>query len=609
MGSKPKLASMPKFLIFAFFLLWSGSLAAQDARLAEQYFRDGEYEKASVLYEKLYKDATRSNFYFNRYVDCLLALEQYDACEKVIKKQIKKEPDNVNFYVTYGKLFERQYNDEAAKEQYQKAIGKLPKNRGDIIKLANTFIGLTKFDLAIDTYEAGGKLLKDEYVFAFNLGDLYRRKGDVPNMIKNYLRSLEESPNRLNSLKTQFQRFLNPEDYQEVKVQLYERIQENEEAVHYVELLTWVFVQQKDYKNAFRQARALDRRFKENGGRIYRLAEIAANDRAYDAAIEAYQYIVEKKGPQSSYYIDAKRQSLRAKRSKLVEGFEYTDADLVLLEQQYETFLDEFGRSKLTAEIIFELAELEAFYLNNLDKAIQLLTEMIAFPNVNRVVQAEGKLNLADFYLMKGEIWEATLLYSQVDKAFKDDIMGHEARFRNARLSYFANDFQWAQAQFDVLKASTSKLIANDALDMSIFIMDNLGLDTTTAPLQLFAQAELLVFQNQFEQAFTKLDTLVEAYPEHALEDDVLYLKSRINFKKRNYEQTASLLNKIVEEYPEDIWADNALFQLAELYEQQLGDKEKAQALYEKMFIDYSGSSFAVEARKRYRILRGDTIQ
>ena len=551
-------------------------MAAQDARLAEQYYRDGEYEKASALYERLYKDENRSDFYFGRYVECLLALEQYDNCEKVIKKQIKKDPDNYSYYVTYGKLFERQYNDEAAKKQYEQAIDKLSKNRGEIIKLANTFIGLTKFDLAIKTYEKGGKLLKDDYVFAFNLGDLYRRKGDVPNMIKNYLRSLEESPNRLNSLKTQFQRFLNPEDYTEVQTQLYERIQEDESAIHYVELLTWVFVQQKDYKNAFRQARALDRRLRENGGRIYRLAEIAANDRAYEAAIEAYEYIVEKKGPTSSYYIDAKRQSLRAKRSRLVEGFEYTQEDLKILEEEYIIFLDEFGRSKLTAEIIFELAELEAFYLNDLDKAIDLLTEMIGFSNVNRVVQAEGKLNLADFYLMKGEIWEATLLYSQVDKAFKDDIMGHEARFRNAKLSYFANDFQWAQAQFDVLKASTSKLIANDALDMSIFIMDNLGLDTTTAALELFAQAELYVFQNKFESAFLKLDTLAQDFPEHALDDDVLYLKSRIKLKKRDYEAAVALLNQIIDGYPEGIWADNSLFQLAEIYETRLKDKEKS---------------------------------
>ncbi len=257
---------------------------------------------------------------------------------------------------------------------------------------------------------------------------------------------------------------------------------------------------------------------------------------------------------------------------------------------------------------MLEYAELEAFFLNDLDKAIALLDDMIQYPNVDKRIQAEGKLDLADFYLMKGEVWEATLLYSQVDKDFKESVLGHEARFRNARLSYFAGDFQWAQAQFEVLKASTSKLIANDALDLSVFIMDNLGLDTTEQAMQWYADAELLVFQNRFGEAFAKMDTLLAAFPEHKLQDDVWYLKAAVYQKKREWEQAAAMLQRILEEYPDDIRADNALYELAELYENQLSDIEKAKALYERLFIEYSGSTFAVEARKRYRRLRGDDV-
>jgi TolA-binding protein len=210
---------------------------------------------------------------------------------------------------------------------------------------------------------------------------------------------------------------------------------------------------------------------------------------------------------------------------------------------------------------------------------------------------------------MQGEIWEATLLYSQVDKAFKEDLLGHEARFRNARLSYYAGDFQWAQAQFDILKSSTSKLIANDALDLSVFIMDNLGLDTTETAIKLYADADLLVFQNRFEAAFAKMDSLQAAFPGHSLGDDVLYLKAKIQKKQRNYEQAAALLQEIIDNHSDEIRADNAIYELAELYEQQLAQPSKAQALYETLFIDYSNSTLAVEARKRYRKLRGDDIQ
>ncbi|MEL6922958.1 MAG: tetratricopeptide repeat protein, partial [Bacteroidota bacterium] len=343
--------------------------------------------------------------------------------------------------------------------------------------------------------------------------------------------------------------------------------------------------------------------------RVYRLAEVAANDKDYNTAIAGYEYIVDTKGPTSSYYIEAKREALACKRKKLVEGFDYTDEDLKDLEKEYETFLNEFGRKKTTAAIVAELADLEAFYLNDMDKAIELLNEMIQYPNVNRYIRARGKISLADFYLIQGEIWEATLLYSQVDKEFKDDLLGQEARFRNAKLSYYAGDFQWAQAQFDVLKASTSKLIANDALDLSIFILDNLGLDTTVRALSLYAQADLLVFQNRFEDAFVTMDSLKVEFPEHSLEDDILYLRSKIFMKQRQYDKVEATLQTIIDKHIEEIRADNAMFELAALYEHQLKNIEKAQTLYERIFTEFSGSTFAVEARKRFRILRGDKVQ
>jgi len=580
-----------------------------DSKLAQQYYADGEFEKAAVLYEKLHKKNNKNDYYFNRYMDCMLALEEYGKAEKVIKKRLKKDPKLVQLYVTYGNLYEKQYKDDEAQAQYEKAIKKLPADRFSITRLASAFLNLTKYDLAIQTYEKGAKLLKDDNVFAYNLGDLYRRKGDTDKMIGNYLNSLADNPSRLNSMKTLFQRYLSDDDFVELQTQLYTRIQEDDETVAYPELLIWLFIQKKDYKNAFRQVKALDRRLKENGGRIYRLADIAANAKDYDAAIEAYDYIVAEKGHMSSYYIEAKRESLSCKRKKLVEGFDYTAEDLKLLETEYESFLGEFGKRKSTATIVAELADLEAFYLNDLDKAITLLNEMIEYRGLNRYILAKGKLSLADFYLMKGEIWEATLLYSQVDKEFKDDILGHEARFRNAKLSYYAADFQWAQAQFDILKASTSKLIANDALDLSIFIMDNLGLDTIATPITMYSQADLLVFQNRFPEAFSKLDSLDRMFPGHTLQDDMFYLKAQIYTKKRDYESAMKMYQKIIDEHIEEIRADNALFELANLYENQVKDIEKAKELYERIFIDFSGSTFAVDARKRFRRLRGDDVQ
>ena len=595
-------------LLIAFFAL-AAIARAQDPNLANQYYMNGEYEKAGALYAQLTEtDRGLSDYYFERYLNCLLNLEQYDQGELALKKQLKKSPANAKLYVFYGNLYDRQGKNDEAQAQYQKAIEKMAPDYTSVTQLANTFTANAKYDLAIQTYERGSTLFKDPTRFAFNLGELYRRKGDTPKMIEQYLTSLTTDPGKLVTIQTYLARYLAAPEYTELQSQLYTRLQTDNNA-DYIELLAWSFVQRKDFKSALRQYKALDKRLDEPGQRIFKLANDAAGAKDYDTAIAGFEYIITEKGPQNPFFFDAKREAMNCRRRKITEGFDYTAEELQKLESEYESFLAQYGRGRQTAYIVIQLADLEAFYINNRDKAIALLDELRQSPGIDRNTMARVKINLADFYLMNGDIWESTLLYSQVDKDFREEMLGQEARFKNAKLSYYNGDFEWAQAQFDVLKASTSKLISNDALDLAVFIMDNLNTDTTTDAMALYAGAELLVFQNRFPEAFVKLDSLRSGYPENTLQDDILYLEAQIYEKKRDYTKAAELYQVVVDKFKEDIRADNSLYALAQLYEEKLNDLEKAKALYEKIFIDYSGSVFAVDARKRYRILRGDKVQ
>jgi tetratricopeptide (TPR) repeat protein len=599
-----------RWLLLSLFLAFTSLLSAQNNQLAQQYYLDGEYEKSAELYLALAKEKPGNSFYFDRYVTSLLKLQRFDEAEGALKKQLRKRPQEVALYVKYGQLMEEKFDDAGAKKQYLKAIEELPTDQYRITQLANAFIGMTKYEYAIAVYEKGGKLLKKEGLFSYNLGDLYRRKGDVEPMISNYLDALKAQPKRERQIKSYFQRYLDDESLLEAQKQLYARIQEGDDKdPTYPEMLGWVFIQRKDYKAALRQARALDRRLDESGERVLQIGRMAANAKDYETAISAFDYITDNKSPADVFYLEAKREGLLTRRRAITDGYDYTREDLVILETAYEEFLNEFGTNPASARIAIQLAELEALFLNNLDKAVNILSKVVETPGVQDDVQARAKIALADYYLMQGEIWESTLLYSQVDKKFKEDILGHEARFRNARLSYFRGDFEWAQSQFDVLKASTSRLIANDALDLSVFIIDNLGLDTSALALQTYADAELLVFQNRYDEAFTKLDQLKTDFPGHELEDDIVYLKARSFVKLRRYDEAVSAYQSIIDNFPESIRLDNSLWALAGLYENQLDNKAKAQELYETLFIDYSNSILAVEARKKYRELRGDTVQ
>jgi tetratricopeptide (TPR) repeat protein len=579
-----------------------------DPKLADYYFQNGELEKAASIYEKMYQQ-NAGDFYFERYIACLMDLSRFEECEKVLQKQIKKEPNKVIHYVHSGKLYDKQGQEAKAAEQYKKAIEKLPADRFVVDNLASNFNSMARYDLSLQTYERGGILLKNKNMFAFNLAELYHRKEDTPKMVEMYLNAVNENPAYLPSVEAMLLRYATSDSEQmELQTQLYARIQDDPKTTIFPELLSWLFLQKKDYKNAFRQLKSVDRLNDEDGNRVFNLALIADNDHDYDAAIDGYEYIITDKGKSSPFFIEAKRNLLSCKRKKLTEGYSFTKEELHLVEREYESFLDEVGRNNRTGSIVLELAELEAFYLQDLEKATKLLENLIEFPMLDSKTNAQAKLALGDFYLIKGERWEATLLYSQVDKAFKDDVMGHDARFKNAKLSYYFGDFDWAKAQFNVLKSSTSKLISNDAIDMDVFIMENTGMDSTTTALEAYAQAELLVFQNKYAEAFVKLDSIRKEFPEHSLEDDIFYLKAQMYKKLRILDKAVECYEKIINNYKDDIRADNALFEMAALYEGPLKDKEKAKGLYEKLFTDFTGSTLAVEARKRFRILRGDKV-
>lgn len=597
------------FIILILFILPITGTIAQNARLAEEYFRSGEYEKAAIMYRQLYEKSPVSDFYLNRYLDAKIALNDLDEALEVVRSAIGRDPGAVSLYVSLGMIYEKTGEQAKAEAEYNKAISKLPPDQFQINRLANAFMSQTKYDLAIQCYEKGGQLLGDGGIFAYNLAELYRRKGEKEPMMRHYLYALEMNPQQFHNVKSIFSRELDEEDLRVLQALIYERIQETGDAGSvYPEMLEWVFIQRKDYKNALRQVKSLDRKLQENGVRVYQLANTASFAGAFDEAIEAYDYIIKEKGRQSPFYVAAKQQLLDCKRRQLVALRELNAFSMEALQNEYRSFLDEYGKNRETAPFMVEWASLEARYVNDLDKAISILQEVVAMGGVNKYVMANAKLQLGDYYLIKDDIWEATLLYSQVDKEFKEEMLGEEARFRNARLSYFAGDFEWAQEQFDILKVATSKLIANDALDLSVFIMDNLNLDTTALPLSMYAQAELLNFQNKYKEAFTKLDSIPILFPEHSLEDDIYYLKARVHRDQKDFEKAEYYYKLVIDKFADGIRGDNAMFELAEIYENELSRTDDAKALYEKLFIDYSNSTFAVEARKRFRVLRGDDL-
>ncbi len=581
-----------------------------DEQLAVQYFQNKEFDKAAIYYEKLF-NKNPIDFYYNSLLNCFFELKDFKKAEKLVKKQIKKQPQRYSLLVDLGYVYKCAGEISDSKKEYEKLIDNLEPNQGNIFELANAFNQRKELDYALETYLKGRKMFKDTYPFNFEVAEIYIQKGDLEAMINEYLDVLLISDGYIGQVQNSLARIYQSDQRENknelLKNQLLRRIQKYPDRKVYAEMLIWIMIQEKDFNGAFIQAKALDRRLKEDGTRLIELAEMCSSNNQYDVAVKCYQYVIEK-GNENYYYVVSKIELVNTLNKKITQFGKYTPLDLADLEKHYIQTIGELGKNAGSAPLLKGLAHLNAFYLNNDQKAIDLLEELLELPGLSDKFQAECKLDLGDILVLTDNIWDASLYFSQVEKSFKHDPIGDEAKYRNARVSYYVGDFKWAQAQLDVLKGSTSKLIANDAMQLSLFISDNTTVDTNTAPMTYFAQAELLAYQNKDEEALITLDTINNYFPAHSLADDIIYRKAKIMEKKQKFEEAAKLYQSLTELFSSDLLADDALFRLAEMQQFYFNNNEKAKEYYQKLLTNYPGSLLTVEARKRFRALRGDIL-
>lgn len=598
-------------ILFAFFSA-EISLAQNmtDVKLAAEYFGNGEFDKAVGLYEKLHdKDPAEEKFFYNL-LKCYNALKEDKKAEKTLQKQIKKYPQLNYYYIDLGAFYKSSGKEKEAKKEFDNALKFMPAIPDRITKTAVVFLGNKELDYALKTYQEGEKFLGTSS-YAFEIAELYLQKGEQQKAVDEYLKLLAVNPDAIVTLQTTLTTILdeNPESPLNVafKNSLLKEIQKTNAPVTYSDLLIWFLIQQKSFETAFTQSKAIDKRLKENGERLYNLARICLENEQFDVAEKSYQYVIDK-GNISHLYIPSKTELVKTLRTKLSRSYTASSEDIQNLEKLYESTLSDIGQYDEAAPFITDYAQFMAFYAQKPAKAIEVLESLISRPRIEPRERANAKLQLADVLLLEGDMWEPALLYGQVDKEFKNDIPGQEAKFRNARLAYFRGDFEYAQGQMKVLKASTTKLIANDALYLSLLIIDNLGLDSIRAPLEFFSRADLLAYRLQYDQALATLDSAKKEFPEHSIADDVLFKQAEIYLKKGNVALAVSALEEITKKFPQDIFMDDALFKLAELSESVLKDKSNAMKYYEELILNHKASVYAAEARKRFRILRGDKI-
>lgn len=570
--------------------------------LASQYYQNREFGKAAELYEKLYSE-TKAEGYFNIYFDCLLAIPDFNKAEKEIRKGIRGNSSDSYWYVQWGFLKKAQGQPAEAIKLYEKALSAISANPAECSNLANQFVSRREYEFAEKVY-LRGRIASPEIGYNYELARIYYYMRNYDQMMQEYLEWLNLKESNIEIVKSNLSSVLSMDNDQEISNQLktflLKRIQAQPEQLNYNRLLIWLFIQDKNFSAATRQSIALDRRTGTEDGNIFGLANVSATNKNYDEAAKAYDYLIGK-GKKAEYY------NLAYMQRMLMQYDRFTDEDIHdpvranELKNQFTQTFAILGSNPQTLLLLTDYSHLLAFYLHQPAEAIKTLTDGLILPGLNIPQISALKAELADVYVFSGDLWEAVITYSQVIESSKSTVLADDVKFKKAKLGYYMGNFQWAKAQLDALRASTSKLIANDAMDLSLFISENLETDSTAKPLQIFARADLHLFRNNFQESLAALDSISSLYPENSLADDVSFRKAGIFRKQGKYSEAAACLESIVKDHSWEMLADDALFQLAGLYLNKLNRKAEAMDLYKKMLTDYPGSVFVVDARAEYR--------
>ncbi len=594
---------MPVKRLALILLLFAPFTYAQDDFLAKQYFNDGEYEKAVVFYESLVNRHPRRTDYFEGLIACYQQLEQYKKAEELILEKITSDRPYPTIYIELGYNYRLQNQPEMAEEYYQIALKSIDENPNFGYGVGFRFQRYALLDYALKAY-ARAMELNPELDYNFQMARIYGEQGNVEKMFDSYLELILTGKTSKANVLRNIDSFITSDPTNENNILLKKilllKAQRNPDLL-WNELLSWLFVQQKQYLSAFSQEKAI---YKRADGRSLQRMEglggVALDNNAIEDAKLIFEYI-EKNSIDPVTRLNAQ---LHLIDIALIDA---SNKELLAVEERFKKLMGDYGYQAETLQLQIAYANFLTFKADRPKEAQDILKRTLELP-LARYPESYVKLALGDILVFDQKFNEALILFTQVQKNLKNDVLGQDARFKVAQTSFYKGDFEWALTQLKVLRGSTSQLIANDAMQLSLLISDNSLEDSTQTALKKYARADLLAYQNKTEEAIALFNDILENHKGEKIEDEALLKQGELFEKQKRYEAAEYNYIKIVEFYGNDILADDAHFALEELYRTVLNNNQKAMEHYESIIYNYQDSYYFPQARKNFRILRGDSI-
>ncbi len=578
------------------------SMAQDDRILAKDYYQNGKFKKALLIYKKLQIASSSNSDYNLKIIECHQQLNQFNSAQDHIESQMlgSKHPQ---YLVELGYNYQLQNKPEQALLNYNQALLLTEQKPQYVYGVAKRFEAHSLLDQAIEVYEIG-LLRSSNPNYYYQLAGLYAAKQNIEKMMERYMDYVKTNPPYINQVMRLLADYIS-EDANQPYNQLFKKVllkklQANPDPL-WNQWLSWLYIQQKQFSKAFVQEKAVYRRNSESLQGLINLAVLANEQKAYKTALNVFEYIIQNSTDQRTLIL-ANCKFLEIQLDISTDSKSYQD-----IKASYIMLLDRYQLGQHSAELQLSYVHFLAYYDNNVKGATTFLKTALK-ENLSAQTAAKLKMKLADLFVVQNKFNQALVYYTQIQMAVKNSALAQQARFKVAKTSFYKGDFDWAETQLKVLKSSASQLTANDALELQLLITDHTGIDSLNSALKQYAKADLLSLQNKPKEAIKLLDSVLKDYKSDPIIDQVLLFQAHLYESQKQYMNAASNYSKIIKDYKEEILVDDAYFYLAELYRTHLEDLEKAQFNYESIIFNHEDSIHFVEARYQYRLLRGDLI-
>ena len=572
---------------------------SQNEQLAQYYFDKGDFEKAKISFEELVKETPQNAQYFQRTIDCYQQLQFFDIAEKALRERLAKYKQG-SLLVELGYNFQLQKNEVSAKKYYEEAIDRIKKNPNEVYGISASFEKKVLLEQALKSYQVALELVPT-FNFNYQMALLYGQLGNTEMMISTFLTESFVNPQNTLVIQNQLARYMVDQGDSNFNETLRKALilkTQKDQDVFWNHYLSWYYVQQKEFAKAFVQEKAIYRRNPESLSNIVNLGQLAKEEDNHEAAIEILGFVLEN-AKDLELLVQAHSYLIKMKIDRAKEK------DLAAINTELSGLLKQYGIRPFTLSLQLIQAHFVAFILRNPEEGKAIIKKAIDL-QLNDFERAQAKMELADILLYEEKFNQALLYYTQIEDDLKNDEVAHEASLKAAKTSYFQTDFVWASKQFKELKTATSELIANDAMEYFLLINDNTVADSTQTALKQFAKGDYLLYQNRNQEAIVQFQLVLKNFKGQQIEAITLLRLGKIYENLGDYITALSQYQEIMNHHADGIYMDEALYFSAEIENNKLHEPDKAKLLYEKLIFSHQDSIYFVDARKKYRQLRGD---